>query len=532
MSSQTLSNRPTATSAQIAVAIGLVAVLALLWRVTEFVTMVAIAMAGACCLGAAVWLVGREAPDPANQFVASLLAVPATLGLLGGLIGVVVILLGTLFPVPSGAGIPTATLTIIANVGLVLGCVVAVLGLATTVRDVLSPGALSRFSRSALICGTVPLTVGAALAATSVLLRSGPRTGGDTLLSTVVTATLSPDSIHLNLGSFLFVVAAACGSIWLLSVLVPYEDALTDAGFGERERARIDRVLSVTNAIALGAGALFPAAMYAEVTVTPSKLQRMLGPGVFNLVQSVTTVGLLRYLLVGVAVCALAGAGTVTVARVFYGRSATTAGWLIPASAGMLVTVVGAATATDIYDRIVDETAAVLPPAVAAGFVDTTRSIRISYGEGAVVVVALGALTLLAAGIAYLIRGSISVGYVSPVGGGYSVASSGLLLGTICAGALGAPLVVVLGGVLAAVLVWDIGHHGVGLGRTIAPGPSRSVELVHAGASLLVGVGAVLSALLLRVVFDAVAFDPSPARLLALVAVIVGLASLVVATRQ
>jgi hypothetical protein len=528
----TVSTRPAATSARIAVGIGVVCVFALLWRVWEFVTMTLVAALGVGCLGVAVWLLGRETPDPADRFVASLLAAPATLLFLGGLAGVVVILLGRLFPVPTGAGIPTATLTIIAHVGVVLGCVVAMLGLATTVRDVLTPTPLARFGRSALICGTVPLAVGAVLAATSVLLRSGPKTSDGTLMSEFVGAILSPGGVHLNLGSFLFVVASAAGAVWLLSVVLPYEDALADAGFGPRERARVDRLVSVTTGLALAAGVAFLPAQYAELALSPAQLRRALGPGTFDLLQSVTTASLFRYLFVGVAVFALGVAASVTLARVVYGRRATTAGWLIPAAAGGLLTVLAAVTAVDLYGWVVDEVATRLPPAVAAGFVDTTGSIRATYGEGAAVIVTLGVLTLLAAGLAYGIRSAISVGYLSPSGGGYSLASSGLLLGTVSVGALGSSAWLVFGGVLAALLVWDVGHHGVALGRTIGPGPTRRGELVHAGASLFVGLAGVVTALLLRAVFQSRTFDPSPARLLALVALTVGLTSLVVAARR
>jgi hypothetical protein len=528
----TVSTRPTVTSARIAVGIGVVCVIALFWPVREFVTMALLAALGVGCLSLAVRLLGDENPGPADRFAASLLAAPASLLLLGGLTGIVVVLLGRQFPVPSGAGIPTATLRLIAHVGVVLGCMIAMLGLATTVRDVLTPSPLARFSRSALICGTVPLGVGAVLAAASVLLRSGPRTGGDTLLSEMVTATLSPDGVHLHLGSFLFTVALAAGAVWLLSVVLPYEDALSDAGFGPSERAWLDRLVWASTLLGVAAGAAFPAALYAEFALSSAQLRRAIGAGTFELLQSVTTVSLFRYLLVGVAAFALGVAASVTVARAVYGRSATTAGWLIPAGAGALLTVVAAATAVSLYEWVVDRTAAQLPPAVAARFVDTTQSVRLTYGESAIVIVSLGLLTVLAAGLAYGLRGAISVGYLSSAGGGYSLASSGLLLGTVSVGALGSSAWLVFGGVLAAVLVWDIGHYGVDLGRMIGPGPTRSAELVHAGASLLVGVTAVLTALLLRAVFQTRTFDPSPARLLALVAVVVGLTALVVATRR
>jgi len=524
-------NRPATTSARLTTVIGLLCISVLLWQVREFLLMVAVAMCGVAVLTIAVWLLREESPTPARRFAASLFAAPATLAFLGGIAGVIILLLGSIFPVQSNSGIPTATLIVVGNVGIVLGCVIAVLGLATTLRDILTPAPLARLTRSALICGTVPLVVGAALAATAVLLQSGSTAGGNPLLSEGLAALLSPDTIHLNLGSFLVTVTAATGAVWLLGVIVPYDDALADAGMSRRERARLRSVFTALSVVALLSAALFPAALYAEASAPPSDLRQMLGPGVFDLIQAVTTFALLRYLLITIAVVAIGATIATTVARVLYGQSATTVEWVIPSIAGTLVTVVAAIFAADVYEWVVDQTAARLPTAVATRFVDTTRSIRLSYGEAAAVVVAIGLLTIFAAGIAYGIRSSISLGYVSPSGGGYSLASSGLLLATIFAGALGSSVLLVFGGVLAAILVWDIGHNGVDLGRTIAPGTSRGVEIVHAGASLLVGLGAVALALGFHFLLD-VSVDPSPERVLAVLLLTVGLASLVVAIRE
>lgn len=529
--SETVSNRPTQTSARLALAVGVLAVGLVLWPLRPFVPAVGLSMLGIGALAVAIWLLGRESPTPLNRFAASLLAGPASLGLLGGLVGVVVVLLGTLFPVPTGARVPTAMLRLFAHLGIVLGCVFAVLGLATTVRDVLTPAPLARFSRSALICGTIPTAVGAALAGTAMVFQADGA-GSPTILSRPVDATVAPAGPGLHLGSFLFALAAGFGGVWLLAYLVPYEDALADAGFAPAERARLSRVLSVVTVVAVGSGVLFPVVTVVELSAGAGGLQRTLGPGLAGLVRAVTTLVALRYLLVALALGSTGAALVATLARVGYGRRATTAGWLAPASAGAVLTLLTGLFAVDLYNRTVAEITARLPQAVATPFLDITSSTRLTYGEPAIVIVAVGALTLFAAGISYGFRGLIALGYISRAGGGYTLAAGGLLVAGANAGGLGLPVAVVFACVLAALLVWDIGHYGVDLGRTIAPGPTRPAELVHAGASALVGLGAVVVAIVLGFGFTVWTVDPSPARVLALVCLVVGLAALVVAARR
>jgi hypothetical protein len=63
--------------------------------------------------------------------------------------------------------------------------------------------------------------------------------------------------------------------------------------------------------------------------------------------------------------------------------------------------------------------------------------------------------------------------------------------GVLVAGARGAAPEPLLVGLLGAVLAWDVGEHGLGLGEQLGrEADTARVEVVHAAASLAVGAGA------------------------------------------
>jgi hypothetical protein len=66
--------------------------------------------------------------------------------------------------------------------------------------------------------------------------------------------------------------------------------------------------------------------------------------------------------------------------------------------------------------------------------------------------------------------------------------TAGLLLGLVIAGSAGAPPETLVTGVLFAVVSWDVGEHGIGVGEQLGRETDTTrVELVHAAASLVVG---------------------------------------------
>ncbi len=117
-----------------------------------------------------------------------------------------------------------------------------------------------------------------------------------------------------------------------------------------------------------------------------------------------------------------------------------------------------------------------------------TEGIAATAVAGALVVVALGAVSAVGGGLAVVAVLLALAGVVRPsrqvIGAGTAVAGVGLLV----AGFGGAPPEPLLLGAVGTVLVWDFGEHAVGLGEqlTADTDATRNVA-VHAAASVAVG---------------------------------------------
>lgn len=116
-----------------------------------------------------------------------------------------------------------------------------------------------------------------------------------------------------------------------------------------------------------------------------------------------------------------------------------------------------------------------------------STSLAVLAGMCSALAVALGSVTGLAlAGPGLL---ALAVGLLT--GGRRTLGAGGTLLvgGVLLAGSQGAGAEPLLFGLLTAVLAWDIGEHGIGVGEQLGrEADTTRVELVHAGASTFVGV--------------------------------------------
>lgn len=128
----------------------------------------------------------------------------------------------------------------------------------------------------------------------------------------------------------------------------------------------------------------------------------------------------------------------------------------------------------------VDETGAVQrSPARLSG--------RLSVGVAGVVVLVV--LPFSVPGAVLAAGGVVATGVAAVTGsrGVADLAGVGLLAGVVVAGQA-APPPVVLAGVVATVLAWDLVGNAIGLGRQLGrEADTARAELVHAGASLAVG---------------------------------------------
>lgn len=115
---------------------------------------------------------------------------------------------------------------------------------------------------------------------------------------------------------------------------------------------------------------------------------------------------------------------------------------------------------------------------------------------------------------------------------GVQLASAGVLVAAVAAAIGGAHLAVVVGGVAASLLVWDLGEFAATMGAELGrDGRTRRGELVHAGGGvLLAGLGG-LVALGVAVAVDVVPSHPTPVAVLVAAAAVFGTVLLFLVSR-
>lgn len=203
------------------------------------------------------------------------------------------------------------------------------------------------------------------------------------------------------------------------------------------------------------------------------------------------------------------------------------------AMAGGTVATIAVITVADwAYARTTEELLRRFPAEVEGRVEDTTSTAATSFGESTVVLLAAVLCLGLIAGVLVLVYLALVANTLSGERAGSSLAAVGLFLAAVFGGTVGAPAWLVVVGAGASMLVWDAGRFGSTLAQEVGSGRTRRVELVHLGGTVLVGLVAVVAAVL---VIGRLPTDPSAAPagtdLLALCSVVAGLLSLALALR-
>jgi hypothetical protein len=531
--------KPTGTSTGIVAGVTLLLVALLLWAVPAVIEPTLIGLVGAGCLTASLWLVRTGARKSGTAFFAGTLTVPAAAGLIGGAGVAALLVTSRLFPVPSGEQVSVSFLIIAGNVGVFLGCVLALLGLALGSRNVLDDETLGDFVSVGLHTGVAPVATATLLLASAVL--TGTDAEGASLPDFHLSVLLAPSGGSLHLADFLLLVGVAAGTVAAALRVLPVAELLADTGRGQTSDRRVRKAYYGL----LGGGAVAAflglVALPIELTLSTEELRTLLGGGLFEFVRAIATFGLLRVLLVGVTALAAVGIVVGAVARTLSRDGRWTAGpgqesalpdRSGPVGAGVLVTVVAIAVADDAYDGIVNGVADQLPAVMASDLRETAGDAAIVYGEPTFVVLLAVALIGAVVGLAQLLRVATGVGYLSTETTGYSLASGGLFVGVVFAATLEVPTWLVLGGVVASLLVWDAGRFGTVLGREIGDGSdTRSIELVHAGGTALVGLAGAAVAALVASRLQGGLVAESPLATVALLFVVIGVLAFAAALR-
>ena len=528
---------PTRTSVAVVVVgtVGLVAVL--LGRVGPAVGPALVAIAGALALAGGVWAVSSERFRTVGQVAGGLLAFPVGVGFVIGVIGTALVLVEVYFPVPDAGLIAVNALLLVSRLGIVVGCVLAVLGAVLGVRSVVGPATLSRYYWTVVRTGTIPLTVTAFAAGGAVLseVARGPGPGA-TPVGAVggLLGWLATPGPGLHVASFFLLVSAAAMGVRAAVTALPVAELLADrgvGGVGGRRLGTVSRWLLYIGVATLGAAL---AGLYVDVQFrTPARLAVAVGPGVAGPLAGLTGAATLRAPLVAVGLAAAAVvAGTRLLRRTARASLTGAARRVGPVLVGGVLTLAVLPVAAPAFDRLVAEVAGRLPSVFATEFRQVAGSVGEFYGPETVVLGVMAACLVVAGLLVLAARLLLWLGYLSRRRAGFATASAGLFLATVFAGTLETPAPLVFGGLVVSLLVWDAGEYGTTLGREVGRrARTYSGELVHLGGTVAVGVVGIAAALAAQAALDGQAVDPSPTAVAGLVAALAGVVLLVAALR-
>jgi hypothetical protein len=527
---------PTRTSTAIVLAVSLLLVALLVGQVEPVLAPALAGIAGAGAFALSLWLLSLSRYDTVAATATSLLTVAVAIGLLVGVFGTVLTLVGDFFPVETTAALSLRSLLLLSRVGIVVGCVCAVLGVLLGIRNVVDGETLTAYYWVSLKTALVPTLVGAGMVASAYLSHGGQDAGtllGAGIVAGLRTWLLGPATAATHLATFAGLVTLAAVSVRGAVGALPVAELLADSGSGETSERQVARVRSALGWLAV-AGAIGAVVLAAVETGTePSQLRRAVGDTLYGLLAGVSTTAVLRWLLVLVTVgSVLTVVAMSLLRRAARGSARSFARRAVPVGGGALVTAVAALFAGPILRPLVRWVDTQLPDAFAAVFRTSTRTFVDFFGAPAIVVVLAAILVTVTALVVLLVRFAVFAGYLAEETVGYSLASGGLFVGTAFAGTVGAPAWLVFGGLVGSLLVWDVGRYGTTLGEEIGRvAPSRDAELVHAGGTLAVGLVGAGLAYAVATVFKSGGVATTPASVVALMGVLVGIVFLVAALR-
>lgn len=521
---------PPRTSTLLATALALATAGVLFRQVADLLTPAALGLAGILSLAACVELAGRRGASPGRGFLLGLLAIPVGVGFIGGVLGTTVTLVGNQFPVPTSPLISVAILRILGGLSVVIGCTIAIFGLVLGRQNRLDVASLRGYTKAAFVTASVPVVVGFVLFV-RVALAGRPnatRSPFGQLLDQAVAVVLAPTPERLHLGSFLFVLTVAGAAVVLFLRQAPVADLLA----GRVSESTVVRVQRGLQLLVSTTAVLFVPAIVLETLVAPARLEASLGPGLVAAIQTVTTARFLRLLLFGLTALTLGWVAVDSVLRQSLSRETGDGQrWVGPFVAGGLLTATAALSATRVFALVLDQTTSQLPTSLGAEVQRRVVAVVSVYGETAFVVLFAGVLVAFAGLIGATVWFAVSVGYLTDEGAGFSLAAGGLFVATVGAVIDGAATWLVLGAIVASLVVWDLGTFGARLGREVGDGETREVELLHASATIFVGLCAAAAAFALLELAPA-ASDATPTTTLALASLGVGIVALSLAIRD
>lgn len=525
--------RPTTASTVLALLVTVGTVVAFVWQVDGTVLPVALGGVGAVSYALSLWLVSSSGRESVTTTLASLLSLVVGGGLLSAVVAATVVAVSTVFPVTQRSLLSLGILVVVGHVGVVVGCVLAILGTTLGSRNLADGTTVANHSKTAGMTASVPAVTTVLLVVAAVATRAGlthPATIAGQMLTATRTTLLAPGGPALHLGSLFLLVTLTAGTLRFAIGQLPVTELAADSDSRQETIDSARRLLGIVGFVGM---VLIVVLGLPEFVLPAERVRAMLGISVYEGVRVVTTLAPLRILLGAVTAGSLFAIAISWVlrraARASQGAIARRAG---PIGTGVLVTVAAILGANQVYELLVATIAAQLPQGVRNIFTEIATQVGTLFGETTLVVLlvtVLGTGTMLAA-LAF--RLALFFRYISRDTAGFSLASGGLFVGTVFAATIEAPLWLVLGGVVASLLVWDAGNFGTTLGNEIGVVPRTDrAELVHAGGTILVGglgAGAAIGAMRL---LDSIATSSASTATAALVFLASGIVFLVAALR-
>jgi hypothetical protein len=463
--------------------------------------------AGAVCLGVALWLLSFDRWRVPASLAASLLLVPAGAGVTAGVGYEWLVAFAAAFPAASPTAVVAQSLHILAVLAVLCGCTVAVFGATASVRAVATGETLSRCLRLVNRVALLPLGFFLALSGHALVtnLDLGAASAVGELVSAATGWVFAPAAGQLHLLGFLMVFATASYATYRAVRDLPLQELAGEATIGDDSNDDSGtsgiRVADVFAALQRGLGGLaavaamlVPPAFLVEVAPWDSAIREGLPDAIYALVVTLTSSEVARHLLVRLAVVA----GTLALVATLVRRSSRTSteDLLVayaPYLAGLTVVAGIGVVHRQVLDGLVAFVAGRLESPLAGLFSRLSEQVVSFYGSETIVLGLTAAVLALASVGIFALYLSFALGFVSDRVAGPALAASGLFLAAAFAATTDASLLVVLGTLVAALVVWDVGEFATTLGSEVGRrAQTRRVELLHALGALSVGaVGAI-----------------------------------------
>jgi hypothetical protein len=503
-----------ATAITVVVTVALTAAVAVTLELTPAL---ALAWVAALSLGGALYAAGPFPWTTLGRFFAGVLAVPLGLGALAGVAYTGLTLTGRLFPQPNIAESAVAMLAVAAQLGVVVGVTVAVVGAVATLGGLLDRDTLRSLS-AVVYWAAVPPVVGAGALAVGSLVANARLGGIDRTVGSVtrrgsqqaLDALVYPAPGSPSLASLagLLFVAAVAANVTVRAL--PVEELL-----GPHRAAATDRVRNATAWTANVATLAILAGICTDFLVPPRVFREELGPSVYDGLATATAVPAVRAALLGLAAACLAMALAATAVKRLAAASTDAATRQVaPLASGGAV----AASALFYHDRAVWRAQAFvvenLPPAFAGNYQRVAGSVIEFYGTLTLTLAALAVLFVVAAAAVLALRFGTWTRFLPTTATGPALTGGGLFVAAAFGGTQSLPPALFFAGVLGAFLAWDAGRFADTLGREIGRrAHTRHAETVHVATTLVVGLAAIaLAVLTLTYATDITVIDPGSVR--------------------